>query len=223
MILIEAAVETLRSARAAQDGGAGRIELCAALNDGGTTPSVGVVEAVIAQIRIPVFAMVRVRPGNFHYSEDELAIMLRDVAVLRQLGVDGIVFGALTADSQIDTAAIRRVLDAAQQMPVTFHRAFDRTPDLDQSLDTLIELGISRVLTSGGAASALEGADRLARLVARSAGRIHIMAGGGVREGNARDILERSHAHELHTRLVSGNAWEELDAERMRSLVQAVR
>ena len=209
----------MRSALAAQQGGAGRIELCASLNDGGITPSVGLIEAVLQEVTIPCFAMIRPRPGGFDYDETELSIMERDIEIARELGVDGLVFGVLSADQTINRAAMQRLLDAAGEMPVTCHRAFDRTPDLAAALDTLIDLGISRVLTSGGAKTALDGATTLAQLVERATGRIHILAGGGVRESNAAEIVKRTGVQEVHTRLISSEKWEELDEERMKTLI----
>lgn len=222
MVLVEAAVETVRSAVAAQQGGAGRIELCASLNDGGITPSVGLMEAVLAQVTIPCFAMIRPRPGGFDYDATELAIMRRDIEIARDLGVDGLVFGVLDAEQRINGTAMRTLLAAAGEMPVTFHRAFDRTPDLFASLEVLIDLGVARVLTSGGAQSALVGADMLARIVQHSAGRIHILAGGGVRETNAAEIARRTGVKEIHTRLVTGPEWQELDEARMRALITSL-
>ena len=223
MVLVEAAVETVRSALAAQQGGAGRIELCASLNDGGITPSIGLIEAALEDVSIPVFVMIRPRPGGFAYDAVELGIMERDITVARELGVDGLVFGVLDAQQRVDFESMRRLQDAAGEMPVTFHRAIDRTPDIFAALDTLMELGVSRVLSSGGAASALDGADTLTRMVEHAAGRIHIMAGGGVRESNAAEIVRRAGVSELHTRLINGPHWEELDEQRMRALLAAIR
>ena len=202
MILIEAAVETLDSALAAERAGASRIELCAKLSVGGTTPDAGLIAAVAERIRIPVFVMVRPRGGRFVYSNDDIDAMSRDIERATSIGTAGIVTGALTADDQVDVRHTRTLLDAAAGLPVTFHRAFDVVPDPLIALEQLIDLGVSRVLTSGGAATAAEGADSIAALVDQTRGRIAVIAGGGIREHNARDVIARTGVGEIHTRFI---------------------
>jgi len=242
LALVEAAVETLQSALAAERAGVRRIELCASLHDGGTTPSAGLIAAVVERVRIPVFVLVRPRGGDFVYSSDEVEVMKRDIDYARQHGAAGIVIGALDRNSEVDLTTTRELIEASSGLPVTFHRALDFTRDLPQALERLIELGVSRVLTSGGAATALEGADVIARLVNQASDRITVMAGGGIREHNVREVVARTHVRELHARISSvahagaGGAssrvrlrkplpenegeWEELDEPRMRGLIE---
>jgi copper homeostasis protein len=199
-VLVEACIDSVRSALAAERAGAGRVELCAALHDAGTTPSAGMIAAVKGAVRIPVFVLVRPRGGDFAYTDAELDVMRRDVEAAARLGADGIVTGALRPDGRVDDAALGTLSGAAGPLPVTFHRAFDLTPDPLESLETLAGLGVRRVLTSGGAPTAREGADMLAALVARAAGRIGILAGGGLREDHVGEVVRRSGVTEIHVR-----------------------
>jgi copper homeostasis protein len=215
-VLIEAAVESLEDALAAVAGGADRLELCASLDVGGTTPERALVETVVAQVRVPVLAMVRPRGGGFVYSRDELARMHDDVASLLAAGACGVVLGVLDGDGRVDEAATASLVRAARGAPVTFHRAIDDTPDLLVALDAAIGAGVSRVLTSGGAATALNGADRIAAMVARADSRATVVVGGGVRGHNAADLLARTGARALHARCGG-------DAERVRAIARAVR
>jgi copper homeostasis protein len=245
MILVEACVDSVDSALAAERGGAGRLELCDNLYDGGTTPSAGMIAAVVAQTRLPVFVIVRPRGGGFVYSASEIDVMRRDVAAARGLGAAGIVIGSLTRDAVIDEPTTRALVAAAGPLPVTFHRAFDLTRDLEDSLETLLHCGVTRVLTSGGASTALEGAHRLAALVARARGRLTIVAGGGIREENVVGVVQGSGVREIHVRgtrlesvaMSSGlpqislrkpfpadeGAWEATDERRIREFVRLVR
>ena len=215
MILVEAAVETLESALAAERAGADRIELCVNLGEGGTTPSTGLTAAVVDGTHLPVFALIRPRAGDFVYSDDEIDLMSRDVETAGIIGVAGIVAGALTSDNNVDVEQTRALVKAAAGLPVTFHRAFDSTTNKADSLDQLIDLGVTRVLTSGGATTAMEGADVIAALVDQARDRIAIIAGGGIREHNVRDLIARTGVREVHTRFV-GEA-------RMRNLIDVVR
>jgi len=194
-ILVEACVDSVASAVAAERGGARRLELCDNLADAGTTPSAGMIAAVKAHVGVPVFPIVRARGGGFVYSPLEV-----DIRAARQLGADGIVTGALDASGCVDQRIMLDLIEVAGELPVTFHRAFDVVPDLDAALETLIEMGVQRVLTSGGAPTAVQGADRLASLVARAGKRLAILAGGGVREENVRQLIERSGVTEIHVR-----------------------
>ncbi|HET9684194.1 MAG TPA: copper homeostasis protein CutC, partial [Gemmatimonadaceae bacterium] len=162
-VLVEACVDAIDAAMEAEWGGADRIELCGELLQGGVTPSHGLIEAVWDQISVPLFVIIRPRTGDFLYTSDELDVMERDIRIARSLHVDGIVAGALTTDGDVDVAAMRCIMDAARPMEVTFHRAFDFTRDQDAALDALLELEVNRVLTSGGAPTALQGAENLAR------------------------------------------------------------
>ncbi len=199
-ILIEAAVESLDDALAAVDGGADRLELCANLDDGGTTPSESLIADVVARVAVPVFVMIRPRGGSFVYSTAELEAMRRDIDRARELDVDGFVFGVLNGSNRIDTIRTQSLVDAAADCPVTFHRAFDRVADQHDALETLIDLGVTRVLTSGGAPDALAGATALRDLVDLADGRITILAGGGVRFQNVEEIVDESGVIEVHAR-----------------------
>jgi copper homeostasis protein len=210
-MLVEAAIETLDSAVAAERAGADRVELCANLDDGGTTPGAELIRAAKTRVAIPVFVLVRPRPGGFVYSTGDVRVMQRDIAVARSEGADGIVTGALDDEGGIDIAATRSLIDAANGLPVTFHRAFDAPSDLSTALEILIDAGVARVLTSGGARSALEGAATIARLVNQANGRIIIVAGGGIREHNVREVIARTGVTEIHARLI--------DEARMMALV----
>lgn len=197
---LEACVDSVESALSAQAGGADRVELCDNLLEGGTTPSAGLIALCCARLEIPVHVLIRPRGGDFVYSELELEVMRRDIAVARECGARGVVFGMLLPDGSIDLPHTRALIGAARPLAVTFHRAFDFTADPDQALDDLIALGVDRLLTSGQAASAIEGTGILARLVQRAAGRIAIAAGGGLSEENVLAVIERTGVPEVHVR-----------------------
>jgi copper homeostasis protein len=201
-VLVEACVDAIDSALEAERGGAGRIELCGELLQGGVTPSAGLIGAVKARVaaRIPVFVLVRPRTGDFLYDDDELDVMRRDIALCSSLGVAGVVLGALTTDGDVDVARLRSLVELARPMSVTFHRAFDFVRDLDRALDALVSLGVDRVLTSGGAATALEGAPALSRLVQRAGDRITVLAGGSITSANVADVVRASGVREVHVR-----------------------
>ncbi len=181
---------------AAISGGADRIELCSGLAEGGLTPSVAAIR--FSASRIPTNVLIRPRGGDFVYSPEELDVMAEDIRAAVEAGAAGIVVGALTPDGHVDTGACRRLLADAQGMDNTFHRAFDRAADPFRALEDIIALGFKRILTSGQAATALEGAPLIAELRRHAAGRILIMAGAGVSAENAADILQLSCADELH-------------------------
>jgi copper homeostasis protein len=220
------------------------LELCDALFDGGTTPSAGMIAACKDAVSIPVFVMIRPRGGGFVYSDAERDVMRRDVVAARELGADGVVIGGLRLDGIVDVALVRFLVEAARGLPVTFHRAFDLTPDLAASLASLADAGVQRILTAGGASTAAEGATALADLVRQAGSRLVVMAGGGVREDNVRSLVSVSAVREVHvrlTRLTHGEerparrglrmrkslpedeaAWEETDEQRVRSFVTCV-
>lgn len=198
--LVEACVDAYDGALEAATGGAGRIELCGELLRGGVTPSAGLIGAVWENVDIPLYVLIRPRTGDFLYAPAELDVMQRDVALARSLDVDGVVLGALTAEGTVDAAAMRALIDAARPMRVTFHRAFDFARDRDEALDALLDLGVDRVLTSGGAPTALEGAEELARLVGRAGGKLTVVAGGSITAENAAEIVRRSGVREIHLR-----------------------
>jgi copper homeostasis protein len=198
--MLEACVDSVESALRAQAGGADRVELCDNLLEGGTTPSAGLIAACCERLRIPVHVLVRPRGGDFVYSEVDLDVMRRDIAVARQYGARGVVIGVLLPDGTIDLPRTRALVAAARPLSVTFHRAFDFTVDPDQALDDLIALGVDRLLTSGQAPTAALGTGILARLVRRAAGRIAIAAAGGLSEEHIVQVVERTGVPEVHVR-----------------------
>lgn len=199
-VLIEAAVDSLEAALAAEQGGADRLELCANLAVGGTTPSAELLAAVKSRVGIPVFAMIRPRGGSFIYSSAERDAFRPEFELARALGADGVVLGMLDEHGGIDVPSMRDLLSDAGSLPVTFHRAFDEISSAPAALDALIDLGVDRILTSGGAPSALAGAGSIRALVDHARGRIAIMAGGGVRSHNARKVVELTGVREVHAR-----------------------
>ena len=214
-MLVEACVDSVDAARIAERAGAGRLELCENLDVGGTTPSPQLLTAVRAAVRIPISAMVRPRGGSYVHPRPEVDVMLRQIDEVRALGADMIVVGVLTHAGEIDLPAVRELVRCAAELPVTFHRAFDDVDDQLAGLDALIDAGVARVLTSGGAPTAVDGADQLHGLVAHAAGRLVIMAGGRVRPNNARALVARSGVVEVHAR-------SELDESRVRGIVDAM-
>ena len=199
-VMVEVCVDAIDAALEAERGGAGRLELCGELLQGGVTPSAGLIGAVWERVEIPVFVLIRPRTGDFLYDADEIDVMVRDIEMARSLDVDGVVIGALTPQGEVDIGTVHAMVEAAGGMEVTFHRAFDFVRDQDVALEALIELGVDRVLTSGGGATALEGAPALAQLVSRAAGRITILAGGGIGAANAAEVARVSGVREVHVR-----------------------
>lgn len=214
MALLEACVETLDEARAAEAGGAARIELCVNLAEQGTTPPDALLASCLSVLTIPVFAMVRPRGGSFVYTRAETRTMRAQVARARALGAHGIVTGALTEAGTVAEQAMRALVEAAMPLPTTFHRAFDATIDREASLEVLIPLGVKRVLTSGGAPTAAQGAAEIARLVRLAAGRLIVVAGGSIRAPNAAALVAATGATELHAHVTS--------VEQVAQLVRAV-
>lgn len=198
MGLLEVAANSVASAFAAQEGGAHRVELCASLDEGGITPSHGTIRLAREGLRIPLYVLIRPRSGNFLYENDEVEAMIDDIEHCRKLGCAGVVVGALTAEGEIDVDTCERFIEAAGSMDVTFHRAFDLLPDRSEALETVIDLGFERVLTSGGMSSAVAGAGPLARLVAQAAHRIVVMPGAGIDPENIVALRETTRAREFH-------------------------
>lgn len=239
--IVEACVDTWASALAAARAGAARLEVCAALHDGGTTPSAGLVAAIRAYVGIPVFAIVRPRGGDFVYTPGELDVMRRDIDALRSAGADGIVTGLLTRDNHIDAPRLNQLVAWASGWPVTFHRAFDLTTDLGASLEILVDAGVHRVLTSGGCQTAALGTNAIADLVRRARSRIVVVAGGSIHEDDVGVLVARTGVTEVHVRAsrvaVSDarppairlrkalpsdeRAWDETDEARIRAIVAA--
>lgn len=197
--MVEVCANGVESCLAAQEGGADRVELCAGIPEGGTTPSYGeikVARRVLTTTRLHV--IIRPRGGDFLYSDLEVERMAADIAVCRELGVDGVVFGCLKADGTIDVEKNRYLMEHSRGMSVTMHRAFDRVANPEQALETVIDLGFDRILTSGQQPKAIQGVELLARLNSQAAGRIILMAGSGVTEQNIREIREATGLHEFH-------------------------
>ncbi len=197
---LEACVDDLDSAHAAVQGGADRLELCDNLADGGTTPSHGTLSYLLDTLDVPVFPIIRPRGGDFCYSAAERRVMARDVDHALTLGAPGIVTGALTPDGEVDVEAIREIVLHRPNVAVTFHRAFDLVRDPIVALETLIEAGVARILTSGQRATAWEGRALLAELVRRAGERIVIMAGGGIHEDHVAALVRETGVREIHVR-----------------------
>ena len=197
-VVCEVCVDSTASVHAASAGGADRLELCTGLALGGLTPSSSVVAAARRVTDRPIYAMVRYRPGDFVLDRGEVEIAVAETRELRRAGVDGIVFGAVTPGGRIDEAAVARVVSAAGRLPVTFHRAFDHLQDRAEGLERLVGLGVARVLTSGGAARAVDAVAELKGLVEQAGDRIVVMPGAGVTPDNAGAIVHATGARELH-------------------------
>lgn len=197
-LLLEVAIASIEDAQAAEAGGADRLELNAALSLGGLTPSLGALIEVRHATRLPLFVMLRPRPGAFCYRRAEYRVLVRDLDLLLSHGADGIVFGILNEDATVDRIRCRDVVRQAGNHPVVFHRAFDLTPEATQALEMLIDLGIRRVMTSGQQRTALAGASQIAALVRQSAGRIEVLPAGGINCGNVVELLRQTSCDQVH-------------------------
>lgn len=194
----EICANSAESCVAAEAGGAHRVELCASMPEGGTTPSFGEIRLARKLIDIRLHVIIRPRGGDFLYTPLELDIMEEDIHMARQAGADGVVFGCLTPEGDLDMPAMRRLMKISEGMSVTFHRAFDYVRSPEQVLEQLIDLGVNRVLTSGQQPTAMQGASLLAELVRQAAGRIVIMPGCGVNEWNIAELAACTGASEFH-------------------------
>jgi len=201
-ILLEISVESVEAAAAAERGGADRIELCSDLSVGGLTPDLALIRAVRQQIQIPIFVMIRPRAGDFVYSPAEFKQMKKSIAEAKDSDADGLVFGILKPDGTVDIDHTRELVELAQPLPVTFHRAFDSCADFSQTLEDVSRSGACRILTSGGAASALEGIDNIAMLVTVAA-QVTIVPGAGINMRNILQIAAATGAREFHSGLSS--------------------
>jgi copper homeostasis protein len=201
MAVLEICVESVESAMAAEAGGAQRVELCSALTEGGLTPSLGLMRAVRSRVKIGIHAMIRPRSGDFLYSAEDYAVMREDIPQAARSGMDGVVLGLLNADGDVDVPRTRELIELARPMEVTFHRAIDMARDIESALEDVIRAGADRILTSGAEPSAMQGRNRLRELVLASGGRIGVMAGGGIRIENVRQIAQATHALEYHAAL----------------------
>lgn len=199
MVKFEICANSVQSCLAAQEGGAHRVELCAAIPEGGTTPSYG--EILLARELLTtsrLHVIIRPRAGDFLYSQLEIGAMLKDIELCRNAGVDGVVFGCLTAEGEVDMPLMRRLIAASEGLSVTFHRAFDMTRDPRKALEDIIELGCHRILTSGQQPTAFEGMELLRELQQQAAGRIILLAGSGVNPGNIGEIQTKTGISEFH-------------------------
>jgi copper homeostasis protein len=196
-VRLEVCVDTPAGLAAAVDGGADRIELCAALGLAGLTPSPGLM-AMAAATGCETFAMIRPRPGDFRYTPAELDVMRRDIDAVRQAGLAGVVFGASLIGGELDAAILAGLIGHAGDLRVSLHRAFDLAPDLGAALEAAVDLGFERVLTSGGAPNALIGAKAIRELTERAAGRIAVMAGAGVNAQNVADLVRQTGVRDVH-------------------------
>lgn len=204
-ILLEIACGSIHDAVLADQAGADRLELCSAMELDGLTPSLGTACEVAARLDTPFVAMVRPRAGHFLCSSAELSVMERDASLLLEAGASGVVFGCLTSSGQVDVKSCRRLLRAAggnetvfHPVETVFHRAFDKVRDQLAALDALVDLGITRVLTSGGAPTALEGVAKIRALVERAEGRIEILPAGGIREHNVEAVVKQTGCTQVH-------------------------
>lgn len=196
--IIEICLESVESVIAAEKGGADRVELCSDLFEGGLTPTIGTVKTALRKSNIKINAMIRPRGGDFCYSDEEFEVMKEDIKAFKETGINGIVFGILTPDGDVDVKRSKEIIELARPLAVTFHRAFDMTRDPYKSLEELIELGVDRVLTSGQEATVPEGADLLEELVQIAGDRIIVMPGCGITERNFPKLRDKIKAKEYH-------------------------
>jgi copper homeostasis protein len=199
--LLEMSVETLDAAVAALRGGADRIELCENLSVGGVTPRAALMRAAREQIEIPIFAMIRSRGGDFLYTAEEFEEMKAGIRLAKAAKMDGIVLGILNPDGRVDVGRTAELIELADPLPATFHRAFDALSDLGEGLEDVIRTGATRLLTSGGKATAEEGYPEIAMLVRQARERITILPGGGIRPINLSRIARETRASEFHSGL----------------------
>lgn len=205
MIEIEIAIDDAEGALIAEQSGAQRVEVCSDLSVGGLTPSIGMVKEILQTTQsIDLVIMIRPRAGNFHYSQSELATMAADIKAFNEMDFGGrkvsFIYGVLKSDNSIDVAAIKELMESNKSGRNSFHMAFDSTPDLTESLVTLIELGFTRILTSGGAKSAYAGREKLRELHLKASGKIEIVAGGSIRSYNALKVVKATGLSQIHLR-----------------------
>ncbi|MGB6831177.1 MAG: copper homeostasis protein CutC [Terracidiphilus sp.] len=201
----ELCAESVAAAFAAESGGADRIELCSRLSEGGTTPAAELMAASARAISIPIYVLIRPRAGDFVFTAHEFDLMRKQIDEAKAAGASGVALGVLLPDRLVDLKRTRALVEYAHPLETTFHRAFDETPDLADALEHVIETGASGLLTSGGAAKVLQGADRIGRLQQQAGGRIQIIAGGGLRLASLVEVVRRSGAYSLHGSLTNSN------------------
>ena len=214
-LLLEVCANGIESALVAQQANVNRIELCEHLEVDGLTPIYKTIEAARIQLHIPIHVLIRPRAGNFFYSEEEFEIMKRDVKFCKSQKVEGIVFGILKEDGTIDLKRCEELMEIPKPLSSTFHRAFDTVKNPFESLEEIIALGFDRILTSGQSPTCLDGSEVIAQLVKQAAGRISIMAGGGITEENITEVVRRTHTNEFHfsakSKLDDGNLISDLN------------
>jgi copper homeostasis protein len=198
---LEICIDSVESAIAAEQGGADRVELCSDLLEGGTTPSAGLITTVRRSIEIGIFVMIRPRGGDFCYTEAEFAVMQEDIRQARDLGADGLVLGLLDEDAMVDVARTAALVRLAEPLPVTFHRAIDMTPDPVSAVQSVIDTGARRVLTSGGAAKVTDGVSTAARMVAAAGQRLAVMVASGINRETIAAVAAATGASEFHAAL----------------------
>jgi copper homeostasis protein len=203
--VLEICVESVDYAVAAERGGAHRIELCTDLSCGGITPSAALMQTVRRRVRVPIHVLIRPRAGDFRYSDHEFEIMRRDILAAKQFGMDGVALGILQENARVDIGRTRAVVELAQPLSVTFHRAFDASHNLEMSLEEVIQTGASRILTSAGQPCAMDGLQTLARLVQAAKERILIMLCGGIDSDNVLHIVRTTLAQEIHSSAGTSN------------------
>lgn len=228
--VFESCIDSFDAALASARGGAGRVELCARLDAGGTTPDAALIERCAAAAAIPVFVMIRRRGGPFIYDAGEVAAMETDIAIAISAGAQGLVFGALRPDATVDAGVMRRLIDRARPLPVTCHKAIDATRDPLEALEALLTLGVDRVLTSGGADTAAAGAATIAAMVERAGDALVVMAGGGIRAHNVAAVVRQTGVREVHARILPAGVVGPQDAStvavwsgQVGAMVEAVR
>jgi len=196
---LEICANSIESAIAAEQGGADRIELCTNLAEGGTTPSYGQIKWCIENLKLEVWPLIRPRGGDFLYTDAEFECILNDISFCKQIGCHGIVTGILNEEGKVDQVRCQKVIEAASPMPVAFHRAFDMSKNLEDSLEVIVNLGFVRILTSGGKANAEIGASEIAKLVLQAKDCIEIMPGAGINNNNLTEIAKITGAKCFHT------------------------
>ena len=197
--LLEICSFNLQSAMIAQEAGAYRVELCADPGDGGTTPSAGIIRVAREKLHIQLYPIIRPRGGDFLYSAEEYDSMIKDIAYCKEAGCDGVVIGLLNQDGSVDKKRTAKLVELAYPLGVTFHRAFDRAANPFEALESIIETGCERILTSGQRPTAMEGAGLINELIRQADERIVIMPGSGIRSSNILQLAERTEAVEFHT------------------------
>jgi copper homeostasis protein len=196
---LEICANSFTSALEAQKGGANRVELCENMADGGTTPSYAQIKLCKEKLSIEVWPIIRPRGGDFLYSADEFELMKEDIKICKSLNCDGVVIGVLLANGEIDKQRCAELIALTKPMPVSFHRAFDMSNDLQKALEDLIKLGFVRVLTSGGEENAFNGKENILKLVKQANGRIEIMPGAGINPTNILEIAVKTGAKTFHS------------------------